>query len=96
MLAWAAPPSRSPNGLSMLVGVWMVHADHGLALSYDRLVGQAASESPIRKQLQRGNSFTAAGLDATGNSVAGLLGLLGGYAFPWDTAPALSAAESVR
>lgn len=70
-------------GVSVFVGFLMVHADNRYALDFrDKLVGKAQRESMILRQFQRGNSVTAAGLDAAGNAVAGLLSMIAGYGVP--------------
>jgi hypothetical protein len=70
-------------GLSVLAGLLMVHSGNRYALDFrDRLVGRAQRESPILRQHHRGNSAAAAGLDAAGNAVAGLLSLVAGYGVP--------------
>ena len=70
-------------GISLVVGLCVAHAGNGFALNFrDRIVGQAVQESSILRQFQRGHSWAAAALDASGNAFAGLCSLVGGYAFP--------------
>ena len=70
-------------GLSVFAGLLMVHSGNRFALDFrDKLVGKAQRESVIIRQLQRGNSVAAAGMDAAGNAVAGLLSMMSGYGVP--------------
>ena len=70
-------------GLSVFAGLAMVHSGNRFALDFrDNLVGKAQRESVILRQFQRGNSVAAAGMDAAGNAVAGLLSAISGYGVP--------------
>jgi hypothetical protein len=70
-------------GLSVLAGLLMVHSGNRYALEFrDKLVGKAQRESVVLRQLQRGNSVAAAGMDAAGNAVAGLLSMIAGCGVP--------------
>ncbi len=70
-------------GLSVLAGLLMVHSGNRYALDFrDKLVGKAQRESLILRQLDRGNSAAAAGMDAAGNSIGGLLSIIAGYGVP--------------
>ena len=60
-------------GLSVFVGLLMVHSGSHYALDFrDKLVGKA----------QRGNPVAAASLDAAANAVGGLLSMIAGYGVP--------------
>ncbi len=70
-------------GLSVFSGFLMVHSGNRFALDFrDKLVGEAQRESVILRQYQQGNSLAAAGMDAAGNAVAGLLSMMAGYCVP--------------
>lgn len=67
-------------GLSVLAGLLMVHSGNRYALDFrDSLVGKAQHDSVILRQLHRGNSAAAAGMDAAGNAAGALLSLVAGY-----------------
>lgn len=69
--------------LSVLVGLSMVHSGNRYGLEFrDKLVGKAQHESAILREFQRGSPAAAAGLDAAGNAVAGLLSIIAGYGIP--------------
>ena len=69
--------------VGLLAGGVMVHTHNGFALRYrDGLIRNAQQTSPILAQLEKGNRFTAACLDASGNSAAGLLSVIAGYGVP--------------
>lgn len=68
--------------ISLLVGSGLVHSGNTFALGYrDRLVGTAQKGSAILSNLEKGNRWRAAGLDAAGNAFAGAVSLVVGY-FP--------------
>jgi hypothetical protein len=70
-------------GVSVLIGMLLVHSGNHYALDVrDRMVLKATKESVIFRQMDRGNFAAAAGLDATGNAVAGFLSLVAGYGVP--------------
>lgn len=70
-------------GLSVFAGLLTVHSGNRYALDFrDKLVGKARRESVILRQFHRGNSVAAAGMDAAGNAVAGLLSMVAGYCVP--------------
>jgi len=79
---WAIGTIALTYAISVLVGLGLVHSGNTFALSYrDRLVGRAVRESTILHNLDAGNPWRAAGLDAAGNTAAGAISLVVGY-FP--------------
>jgi hypothetical protein len=67
----------------VFAGLLTVHSGNRYALDFrDKLVGKARRESVILRQFHRGNSVAAAGMDAAGNAVAGLLSMMAGYCVP--------------
>jgi hypothetical protein len=69
--------------IGLTAGGVMVHTYNGFALRYrDGLIRNAQQTSPILTQLEKGNRFTAACLDASGNAAAGLLSVIAGYGVP--------------
>jgi hypothetical protein len=67
----------------VFAGPLIVHSGNRYALDFrDKLIGAAERESPILRQFHRGNSAAAAAIDATGNAIAGFLGMVEGYGIP--------------
>ena len=65
------------------MGLIMAHSGNAFALrTRDKLVDKANRESPILRNFQHDNRISAAGLDATGNALAGLLSAAAGYCVP--------------
>jgi hypothetical protein len=69
--------------VSVAAGMAMVHLGNRFALEFrDNLVGKAYRESVILRQWKSGRRLSAAGMDAAGNSLAGLVSMLAGYCPP--------------
>lgn len=70
-------------GLSVAIGIAMVHSGNAMALRYrDRLVSRAAATSPILEAFRANRLKTAAALDFGANLTGGTATLLGGYWAP--------------